>query len=105
MSRKQRFFGRRRAAIEVLKKAIALAVIALGAIVLAYLGMVTFPQVMFSNHVTYQNYEVWSDRTIPPQIEQVLDDATRRLHTSDLYEPNQKVKLFFCWAASTKKLL
>ena len=82
MKRKQRFFGRRRAIIKLLGKAIASAALALGAIVPAYLGMVTFPQLMFSNHVTYQSYEVWSDRTIPPQINQVLDDATRRLYTS-----------------------
>ena len=85
MKRKQQFFSRKRAAIKLLVRAIALAALPLGLTVLAYLGMVAFPQLMFSNHITYQNYEVWSDRTIPPQINQVLDDATRRVLTSDLY--------------------
>jgi hypothetical protein len=96
MKRKQRFFGRRRAVIKFSGKVIVLAALAFGLTVLAYLEMVTFPQLMFSNYITYQNYEVWSDRTIPPQINQVLDDATRRLLTSNLYEPTKKVKIFFC---------
>jgi hypothetical protein len=96
MKRKQRFFGKRRTVIKLLGKAISFAALVFGVILLAYLGMVTFPQLMFSKHITYKSYEVWSDRTIPPQINQVLDDATRRLYTSDLYEPNKKVKLFFC---------
>ncbi len=92
MNRKQRLFPRRHALIKYIK----LLAIAVALTVLAYLGMVAFPPLMFSNHVNYQNYEVWSDRTIPPQINQVLDDATRRLHTSDLYEPNHKINIFFC---------
>ena len=91
MKRKQRPLGR----IAIIKY-LKLAASAVTLTVLAYLGMVAFPPLMFSNHLTYQNYEVWSDRTIPSQINQVLDDATRRLHTSDLYEPNQKVSIFFC---------
>ena len=96
MKRKQKFFGRRRSVVKLLGKTTTSAALAFGVTVFAYLGIVTFPQLMFSSHMTYQNYEVWSDRTIPPQIDQVLDDATRRLHTSALYQPNKKVKLFFC---------
>ena len=99
MNRKQRLSRRRIGVtkyIKLLVRSIALIALVLGLTVLAYLGMVAFPQTMFSNHTTYQNYEVWSDRIIPPQINQVLDDATRRLHTSNLYEPNQKINIFFC---------
>jgi hypothetical protein len=63
MNRKQRPFRRRRAVIKYIK----LLAIAVVLTVLAYLGMVAFPPLMFSNHVNYQNYEVWSDRTIPRQ--------------------------------------
>ncbi len=92
MNRKQRPFRRRR----IIIKSIKLLAISIALTVLAYLGMVTFPPLMFSNHITYKNYEVWSDRAIPSQINQVLDDATRRLHTSELYQPNQKLNIFFC---------
>jgi hypothetical protein len=92
MNRKQKPFRRRHTVIKYIK----LLAIAVALTVIAYLGMVAFPPLMFSNHITYQNYEVWSDRTIPPQVNQVLDDATRRLHTSALYKTNQKLNIFFC---------
>jgi hypothetical protein len=92
VKRKQKLFSRRLTVIKYLKF-LAIAVVLT---IITYIGMVIFPQTMFSNHITYQNYEVWSDRTIPPQINQVLDDATRRLYMSDLYEPNHKINIFFC---------
>jgi hypothetical protein len=92
MNRKQRLASRRRAVFKSLK----LFAIAISLIVVTYVSLVVFPQTMFFNHITYQNYEIWSDRTIPPQINQVLDDATRRLRTSELYEPNQQINIFFC---------
>ena len=68
-------------------------------ILLVYVGLSAFPQPMFANHTTYQNYEIWSDRPIPPQIVQVLDDVTRRLSTSDLYDKNSTIRIFFCNAS------
>jgi hypothetical protein len=66
---------------------------------LGYVGVGAFPQPMFAYHTSYQNYEIWSDRPIPPQITQVLDDATRRLSKSDLYDENGTFKIFFCNAS------
>ncbi len=68
-------------------------------ILFIYVGVSAFPQPMFANHRKYQNYEIWSDRPIPPQITQVLDDATRRLNTSDLYDKNSTIRIFFCNAS------
>ncbi len=68
-------------------------------IVFAYLLVLAFPQAFFSNHVVYQNYEIWSDQPIPPQITQVLDDATRRLKTSELYKRDRTIRVFFCNAS------
>jgi len=68
-------------------------------ILFIYIGVSAFPQPMFANHTTYQNYEIWSDMPIPPQITQVLDDATRRLNTSDLYDKNSTIRIFFCNAS------
>ncbi|MFD2367752.1 hypothetical protein [Pseudoduganella sp. GCM10020061] len=66
------------------------------ALVAAYVAIVSFPQPMFAHHVRYQNYEVWSDEPIPDSIAAVLDDATRRLKTSELYKPDWTIKLFIC---------
>jgi len=68
-------------------------------VVLAYVWILAFPQLLFSHQLTYGNYEVWSDQPITPQITQVLDDATRRLRTSELYEPDRNNKIFFCNAS------
>lgn len=68
-------------------------------ILVAYVGMTTFPEPMFDHHVVYRNYEIWSDQSIPPQISNVLDDVNRRLVRSDLQGENKKFKIFFCNAS------
>lgn len=75
------------------------AAVAVALVMLAYIGVLAFPQPLFSHHTSYRNYEVWSDQAIPPQIAQVLDDATRRLRTSELHEPDKTTKIFFCNAS------
>jgi hypothetical protein len=67
--------------------------------ILMYMVVLLFPQPLFTYHMTYQNYEVWSDQPIAPQITQVLDDVTRRLKTSELYEPDRPLRIFFCNAS------
>jgi hypothetical protein len=62
----------------------------------AYLCVLAFPQPAFSYHSTYENFEIWSDRPIEPEISAVLDDAKRRLQTSVLYSSDQKFRVFFC---------
>src|SRR3546814_4022791 len=49
-----------------------------------------------SHRLEYRNYRIWSDRPIDPAITHVLDDATRRLRTSHLYDPQAPSWLFFC---------
>jgi hypothetical protein len=67
--------------------------------VVVYLGILAFPQPMFPYHVTYKNFEIRSDRPIEPEIAGVLEDATRRLRSSPLYDPTQGFRLYFCNSA------
>jgi hypothetical protein len=67
-----------------------------GLTISAYFCVLAFPEPVFANHITYQNYDVWSDRPIDPAITSVLDDATERMKRSDLYDPGQKFRIFFC---------
>jgi hypothetical protein len=46
--------------------------------------------------VEHGPYQVWSDRPIHPNIRPVLDDATRRLRTSELHSPDQRFRIFIC---------
>ncbi len=61
-----------------------------------YIGALAYPQPAFAYHATYRQFEVWSDRPIDGAISGVLDDATRRLKTSELYTPDQAFRIFFC---------
>ena len=63
---------------------------------LAYLAVLAFPQPLFAYTIAHRNYEVWSDRPIDASIARVLDDASRRLRASELYDPNQKFRVFIC---------
>ena len=69
---------------------------AIGLLLFAYIGIAAYPQPVFAYHTTHDNYQVWSDRPIPPQIAAVLDDATRRINTSDLYDKSIPIKIFVC---------
>jgi hypothetical protein len=61
-----------------------------------YLGALSYPQPAFTDHVAYRQFDVWSDRPIEDAITSVLDDATRRMKTSELYTSHQRFRLFFC---------
>jgi hypothetical protein len=63
---------------------------------LAYVAVLAFPQPLFANYVAYRNFEVWSDRPIDASIERVLDDASRRLRSSELYSSDQSYRIFIC---------
>lgn len=69
------------------------------AVLVVYIGVSIFPEPAFANHAVYKNYEIWSDRPIPAEIDQVLDDVNRRLAKSDLQEKNSRFKIFFCNAS------
>jgi hypothetical protein len=70
--------------------------LALLTILFLALAVLAFPQPLFAHQTSYRNFEIWSDRPIDPAIGGVLDDALRRLETSELYSPGQTFRIFFC---------
>lgn len=64
--------------------------------VFAALAVQAFPQPLFAHYTAHRNFEVWSDRPIDPNITAVLDDAARRLRTSEFYRPTEKFRVFIC---------
>ncbi|MES2298688.1 MAG: hypothetical protein V4582_16715 [Pseudomonadota bacterium] len=66
------------------------------ALLLTVVIVICIPQPLFAHTMRYQNFDVWSDQEISPQLESVLDDANRRLRTSTLYRPEDRYKLFLC---------
>lgn len=68
-------------------------------VILVYVCVLAFPEPMFAYRTTYRNVEIFSDQPIPPQIAEVLDDASRRLATSAIHDKDGKFKIFFCHAS------
>lgn len=54
------------------------------------------PGIFFKHSYQYKNFNVFSDRTIPIEIEQVLDKAHERLQRSELYNDSIPLNLYFC---------
>jgi hypothetical protein len=61
-----------------------------------FVAVLAFPEPNFEYRLSHGQYEIFSDRPIPPQIAAVLDDTTRRLERSELYDSRQRFRIFFC---------
>jgi hypothetical protein len=60
------------------------------------LDLLLFPRPLFAYAMKHGNYRVRSDRPIDPAMASVLDDATRRLSTSELHDPHVSFDIFIC---------
>lgn len=65
-------------------------------LILLYIGVLFYPNPLFSHSYVYNNYTVYSDRPIPKEIEQVLDDVESRVSKSELYDKKDKHNIFIC---------
>ena len=61
-----------------------------------YLLMLVYPNLLFSNYISYRNYQVYSDRPIDEKIKVVLDDAISRIEKSELYKHDSRFYLYLC---------
>lgn len=61
-----------------------------------YLGLLLYPNLLFSYHHTFKNFNIYSDQKIPIEIDRVLTDVLRRLKKSELYENTDTFSIYFC---------
>jgi hypothetical protein len=61
-----------------------------------YVALLSHPKPLFNYWLTYGRFSVWSDRPIDPAMVGVLDDAARRLATSELHDPRAEFRIFIC---------
>jgi len=59
-------------------------------------GLLAFPDPLFSASMSHGQFIVRSDRPINPAMARVLDDAARRLRTSELYDARATFRIFIC---------
>jgi len=70
-----------------------------------YLGILVYPNFLFANHHSFKNFEVYSDRRIPIEINDVLDDVLIRIKKSELYNNSDRFSIYFCNASWMLSLL
>lgn len=61
-----------------------------------YVAILKFPAPLFVYHHTYKQFDVYSDRVIPNEIESVLQFAETAIRKSELYNPDQHGSLDGC---------
>lgn len=59
-------------------------------------SLILFPQPLFAYSMSHGQFQVWSDRPIDPEMAAVLDDAKRRIATSELHDPDAEYRIFLC---------
>ncbi len=68
----------------------------IGIFIVICLTIFIFPQILFAHQAEYKQFIVYSDRPLNKDIEPVLDEAIKRLSKSDLYDSEQKFRVFVC---------
>lgn len=79
-----------------MNKLVKLVIICLLIVFFALIGQFIKPELVFSYHMRYGQFSVWSDQNIEPNINFVLDDALQRINKSQLYDRSQLFNIFFC---------
>lgn len=63
---------------------------------LLYLFLQLFPNLLFAYQLSYKNCTVYSDRPIHQNIENIINEANRRVSKAEIYQPGQTFKIFIC---------
>lgn len=62
----------------------------------SYVVLLAYPMPLFAYHRNYEQFDVYSDRVIPVEIDVVLQSARKDIEQSEFYSSNQKFNIFFC---------
>jgi hypothetical protein len=65
-------------------------------LLLAYLLLLSFPQMVFARSVTYHNFRVYSTAPLDGSITPALDKAEKRLAASEVNDPRASYHIFLC---------
>lgn len=66
------------------------------AALICYIALLAYPMPLFAFHHSYKQFNVYSDREIPVEIESILDTVQNNIQKSDLYNPEYQFNIFFC---------
>lgn len=74
------------------------------ALVIAYLLLLCFPYFFFDYSIKYENIELFSDKEIPEEGYEVLEDTFNRINKSYFYKAKDTYRVFICNNENTFKL-
>jgi hypothetical protein len=67
-----------------------------GGILLIYVGLICYPNLLFAHSIKYRNFTVYSTKEIDGNIHNILDKAEINLSTSDINNTAISYKLYLC---------
>lgn len=59
-------------------------------------GPLLYPDPLFAHAARYGAFDIRSDRPIDPGMARVVADAERRLRTSELFQPDDRFRIYIC---------
>ena len=65
-------------------------------VLLGYLLLLCFPQLLFAHSVSYRNFQVYSASPISSNIYPILRKADQKLSRSEIYDPSVSYHVFLC---------
>jgi len=71
----------------------------------AYLLILMFPELLFAHHLSYRNFQVYSEIPIDRGIIPILDEAAALMARSSLDDPGMEHRLFLCDSPLKRRLL
>jgi hypothetical protein len=71
-------------------------IVGFGCVVATIAAAILYPQPLFAHSKDYGTFSIYSDRPIGPAMAQVIDDAERRLRSSELYRADERFRVFIC---------
>ena len=64
-------------------------------LLVAYVGLLVYPNVLFAHHVEYGHFRVHSDQDLGPELEELLNDMEEALATSEIYDSTLRHDVYF----------
>ncbi len=74
-------------------------------VVIAYVLLLCFPQVLFAHEISYRNFQVYSRQPLDASVYAVMDKVDARLATSEINSPTVKSKVFLTNSFSFYRVL
>ena len=81
---------------QLLKRILIRALLTTIPLLIALVGLILNPQVLFAQKVVYRDFTIYSNDKIPGNYQPTIDYAIELIKTSEIYEENRQLNIFLC---------